>query len=373
MRLYLGIVKSILSCFYAALLLLIVSCGDKTESVQPSVGVITESVYASGRVKSADQYSVYPTVSGVLLQTFVTAGEHVDKGDTLFLLENVSARLSSENAKELLELAKDYSREGSSMYEEMELSVKTAYEKYQLDSSLFQRQKRLWESNVGSKLEVEQRELAFSSSKNAWIAAKARFEQLKSRLTNEYHRAQIGYDISRDNASDFVIKSNIDGTVYNVLKEDNELVSPQTQLAVIGGSASFILELEVDEYDVVKVMQGQEVIISMDSYKGRVFSGHVTSIDPIMDERSRTFRVEAVFDEAPEKLFPNLTLEANIVLQSKKNAVIIPRRFLHEGKYVYISENEKREIKTGLIDIDKVEVIEGLDSNTTIFLPPNTP
>ena len=39
-------------------------------------------------------------------------------------------------------------------------------------------------------------------------------------------------------------------------------------------------------------------------------------IDPIMDERSRTFHREATFVDPPALLFPNLTCEANIVVRT---------------------------------------------------------
>jgi hypothetical protein len=62
----------------------------------------------------------------------------------------------------------------------------------------------------------------------------------------------------------------------------------------------------------------------MDSYKGDVFEAHVDKIVPIMVVRSRTFKIEAHFIKAPSKLYPNLTAEANIIIQTKKTPSPFP-------------------------------------------------
>lgn len=60
-----------------------------------------------------------------------------------------------------------------------------------------------------------------------------------------------------------------------------------------------------------------------------------------MNERSRSFEVEASFTQQPDVLYPNLTVEANIVLQSKENVLTIPRKYLVDEEYVWISATEK--------------------------------
>jgi multidrug resistance efflux pump len=50
----------------------------------------------------------------------------------------------------------------------------------------------------------------------------------------------------------------------------------------------------------VRVALGQKVLVTMDSYKGEVFDAIVDKIYPIMDERSRTFMIEAHFVRPPE-------------------------------------------------------------------------
>lgn len=71
----------------------------------------------------------------------------------------------------------------------------------------------------------------------------------------------------------------------------------------------------------------------------------------------------------PRKLYPNLTAEANIIIQTKKKALTIPKRYLIEGQYVLVNTDEKRKVKTGLSDYQKVEILEGLTAEETIYKP----
>ena len=101
----------------------------------------------------------------------------------------------------------------------------------------------------------------------------------------------------------------------------------------------------------------------------RAFAATVTRIIPLMDERSRTFTVEARFTEKPPTLYPNLTVEANIELRQKQDAITVPASYIVDGSYVLTSEEERRSVVLGLRDMERVEVLSGIDSTTVIYKP----
>jgi len=147
------------------------------------------------------------------------------------------------------------------------------------------------------------------------------------------------------------------------------MVNPQTALALVGDANTFLLELQVDEYDIAKIKIDQKVLVSMDSYKGKVFEGKVLKIYPMMNEHSKSFPVEAEFINQPPVLYPNLTIEANVVIQAKENALIIPRSYLINDSLVLITKDKTKTVKTGLKDYQKVEIINGLTANDIIYKP----
>ncbi|SIT83872.1 efflux RND transporter periplasmic adaptor subunit [Pontibacter indicus] len=349
------------------MLFLLAACGEKQETTQPTVEDISEAVYASGVVKSRNQYQVYPVVSGIIEEILVTEGDTVQRGETLVRISNEAAQLNTENAR----LAAEYARVGANAEKltELQENIELARSRMQNDSLLLVRQRNLWASQIGTRVELEQRELAYKNSQTAYRSARLRYNDLKKQLNFAARQSQKNLQISETLRDDYTVKSETNGKVYSVLREKGELVSPQVPIAVLGDADEFILELQVDEYDIARVKPGQQVLLNLDSYRGQVFEGRVTKVNPAMNERTRSFTVEAAFVTKPDALYPNLTTEANIIIQTKKNALTIPREYLVEGTYVLNENDERVPVKTGLKDYQKVEIVEGLSKETVIVKP----
>jgi multidrug efflux pump subunit AcrA (membrane-fusion protein) len=182
-------------------------------------------------------------------------------------------------------------------------------------------------------------------------------------------QAKKNLQISSNLAQDFTLRSKTNGIVYSLLKSKGEIITPQTPIAVIGNYRDFVLELQVDENDILRVQKGQMVLITLDSYKKQVFEAKVTKISEIMNERSKTFLVEAKFTKAPPKLFPNINLEANILLSKKENALLIPRNYLKNDSIVILASGEERIVKIGLKDFQKAEILSGIQAKDEIVKP----
>lgn len=351
----------------AALLLLLSSCKTKQEKTQPTIENITESVYASGIVKSNQQYQVFSKASGIIKQILVTEGDVVKKGDPVIIIQNETAELNTENAQ----LAANFAANNAAgdKLKELKINIDLAKNKMDNDASLAERQRNLFNQNIGSRNELEQRELSQKNSTTAYNTAKLRYNDLKKQLEFNLQQSKKNVAISSSISKDFTIRSQLDGRVYSVLKEQGEMVNTQTPVAIIGDASNFKLELQVDEYDIAKIKPGQKVLLNMDSYKGQVFEATVSKINPLMNERSRSFTIDAIFVNEPPALFPNLTTEANIVLLTKEKVLTIPRVYLIDDSFVLKEKNKKVKVTTGLKDYQKVEIIGGLNAGDFIFKP----
>ena len=358
------------SLFSLISIALLGSCSSKEEnSLKPKLGTITESVYASGTVKAENQYTVYPTVSGVLKQINAVAGQAISQGQALFLIDSEKAALQTENAQLAYQLSQENNRYIQDKIGEMELRVQDAKDKMTVDQSVFARNKNIKAYNVISEVAYEKVELAYKNSKNNYEAAVKQLAQLRAQVQNEQRKSNINLHYNQKNEGDFTIRSAVNGELFDVLVKEGALISPQTPLAVIGKKGNYVLELEVDENDMALVALGQTLLVTLDSYKGHVFSAAVDKIYPIMDLRSRTFKIEAHFVKTPPKLYPNLTAEANIIIQEKKNALTIPKSYLVNDTYVMVSKTEKRKVNVGISDYYQVEITAGLTAQDVIFKP----
>lgn len=346
---------------------LFISCSGQRERIRPTIENITESVYASGFVKSQNQYDVYSTVNGVIKEIYVTEGQLVKKGSPLLKLHNETSSLNVRNA----ELAAEYASLPSNRekIEEAKLSINLARSKMTTDSLLFVRQRNLWRQQIGSKTELEQRQLAYENAMHNYRSAVIRYNDLHRQLQHNADQSKNTLAINSEIADEFTIRSELNGRVYTLLKKPGELVTSQTPIAMVGDDRSFVLELQVDEHDIVRITEKQDVIITMDSYNDQIFEGAISKIYPSMNEKSQSFTVEATFDDPPRILYPYLTAEANIIIQKKDDAITIPRSFVVDDDYVITEDKQKRKIEIGLKDYEKVEVLSGLKPTEFIIRP----
>ncbi len=353
----------------SGLLLLLSGCGREQETIRPTVGPITESVYASGIVKAAGQYQVYPTVTGTVMALLVKEGDTIAAGAPLVRIDDRTAGASTRISTAQLQLLERNAREDGPVLTQLREAVEQARDRYTVDSTNYARQKALWAQQIGSRNELDQRELAYTTSRAGFTRAVKALQEARDRLRTELEVARNNAAISTAGSVDRTPRSLIAGVVYDLLVEPGELATPQKAIAVVGSATDLYLELEVDEYDIRLVKPGQRTFITLDSYDGTAFEAEVTRIIPLMDPRSRTFKVEAHFKQRPAQLYPNLTAEANIVLRTKENALTIPAAYLLPGDYVLTAPDERVQVRTGARDLEKVEILEGITAVTELVKP----
>lgn len=342
-----------------------ISCSKKKESVTVSEKQITEAVYASGFVKAVEQYEVYTSSQGLIQAVKVRDGDLVKMGQTLISIQDITPKLFSENAK----LAADFAALNSrgEKLEELRTNIDLARRKLQTDSVLYARQKELWLEGIGSELDFEQRALAFETSKANLNALLARLKDSQKELDFIRQQSKKQWNISTQNLSEYSIKSKIKGRVYKINAEPGELAVLSRPLAIVGSADDFLLELLVDEKDIAKIKTGQLVKVRMDAYGNKVFNARVEHINPMMDEKSRSFLIEAVFLNPPATLYPFLTAEANIIIAEKENALVIPRSYLINDSTVIVNNNQATRVTTGLKDYQMVEIVNGLKKGDIIY------
>lgn len=207
------------------------------EKIHPTIEGISESVYASGVIKSKNQYQVYSTVNGVIREMFVTEGDIVKKRDPLMKVLNEPSKLNAENAK--LEAEHADLKSNSGKLKVAKASIDLALSKMKNDSLLLVRQQNLKAQGVGSLVELEQRELAYENSLTNYEVARLSYRDLKRDLAFSASQSQTNLKISNALAGDYLIRAEADGKVYKVLKEKGEFANTLSPVAIIGDVDTF--------------------------------------------------------------------------------------------------------------------------------------
>lgn len=346
----------------------LISCASDSEKILPARITMTESVYSSVTVQPDSLYQAYAAVGGILDHNLLEEGDLVSKGQPILQIINTAPKLNTENARLALQLAKENYEGSATVLSGIQDEISAVKLSLKSDSINYFRQKNLWEQQIGSKIDFDNRKLAYELSQNRLLLLQNKYKRTKNELETQLRQAQNNLKTSQIATKDFTVTSKINGKVYALFKNPGEIVTTMEPLAAIGNKDVFVVEMLIDEVDIVKIKVGQKALITLDAYHSKVLETTISKIYPSKDERSQTFKIEAVFKETPEVLYPGLAGEGNIIIAQKSNALSIPKEYLI-GENSVQTENGLVALSIGLQDMDKVEILSGIDADTYIYKP----
>ncbi|MBM2826733.1 MAG: family efflux transporter, subunit, partial [Dehalococcoidia bacterium] len=142
---------------------------------------------------------------------------------------------------------------------------------------------------------------------------------------------------------------------------------------------AFKVDLDVDESEVAKVDLDQSATITFDSLTGRRFRGKVIAIAPQATTASgvTSYQVSLGIGEG-QGIKAGMTAFAEIVYASKENVITVPSRAVtRQGrnqmvKVMVDGKPQAKEVKTGITDGSKIEVVEGLQEGEQVVIPNST-
>jgi HlyD family secretion protein len=175
-----------------------------------------------------------------------------------------------------------------------------------------------------------------------------------------------------------------------VLSRDVEVGDAVSSILVMGSQATLIMTLgdvssvyvmgKVDEADIGKVYLSQLARIVVESFKDKKFFGKVTKISPMGKEKDNvtTFEVRVSIQNATGELKANMSANAEIILEEKKNILLIPESAVIYEKdrkpFVEIlddkaeSGKKKVAVQLGFSNGVKTELVSGLLKGDSLVL-----
>jgi len=355
------------------LLLILVACNGNNGVVTPQSRPLIEAVYASGFVVAQNEYQVFAQVDGYLATKLVEDGDLVKKGDPLFIIESGQQSARFRIAKENYDLATRNNRPDSPVLQELTAMVESSYTKMKFDSMNYVRYSNLWKQNATTKFEFDRFKVQYENSLNDYTLQRSRYQKMRDQLNVERQNSLNQLQIASDESGRYTVRSEMDGKVFQTLKDKGELIRRSEVLGVVGNDNAFYLQLTVDELDIQRVKKGQDVWVKIDAYPEKVFHAEVAKVYPMVNPQQQSVRVDASLTEPLPDTFSGLALEANIIIRKKTKALVIPKTALLPGDSIVIKDDDgtkKVKIVKGIETLDEVEVTAGLDTNTLIVTQP---
>jgi len=196
----------------------------------------------------------------------------------------------------------------------------------------------------------------------------------------DYEVARAASDDAVAQLEDTIIKAPIAGTVIGKPVPAGQTVAPGIStpmvLMTIADMSKMQIETQVDESDIGKVTEGQQVTFTVDAYSGRIFTGTVSNISQKANIQQNVVYYPVIIDvDTAEGLKPTMTARVTIHAGEVKNALLVPLTVIKENKgtrYVQVLKDGQPlnvTVTTGLIGDDKVEVLTGLKDGDQLILP----
>ena len=332
-----------------------------------SLNDIVETISATGKIQPQTEIKISADVSGEIVELFVKEGDDVMKGDLLLkiksdiylsILERAEASLNSSLANLLM-----------------------AEAQFQESQQNFNRNKKLLESEAISIADFEKIEsqykvskLNVESAKYAIISSEASVKEAKENLAKTKIYAPKNGTISRLNIE---IGERVVGTAQ----------MSGTEILSLANLNEMEVVVEVNENDILNVEIGDKVDIEVDALANQNFKGVVSEIANSADyvgisaDQLTTFKVKIeIIDVANFK--PGMTATVDIITAKINNALSVPIESITlrydsisdkkiECVFLILDDKVKKvNVKTGIQDIDFIQIKEGLSLNQKVVSGP---
>lgn len=178
------------------------------------------------------------------------------------------------------------------------------------------------------------------------------------------------------------VKSPIEGTVIRYYVDIGDSVIPQEPMPQepvvnIAYMDKVKIVVNVGEKDITKLRKGEKVRVSVDAYPEENFLGRVVKVAPAVDPGSRKLKVELEIENKDHRLKPGMFADVEIIYNEHSNVLVVPRISVleKEGRTILFTVEDGRaklrEVKTGVSDGEKVEIIEGLSEGEGVIVEGN--
>lgn len=319
-------------------------------------GTITDKALATGQIVPEQEIQVKSQISGIVKECLAEVGDRVEAGQPLFVITPDPTPTELNEVQRKLDLAE------------------VAFAKARADQ---ERASSLWREGILSQESLDVAQQGFDEARIQLDLARERLA-----LTKDGKIRRGG------TAVDSVIRAPASGTLLRRHVNPGDPVVPLTTyqagtpLATMADMGTLLFRGTVDEIDVGKLTEGMLVRIKIGALPDARVDGVLTRIAPKATEREGTtlFDVEATITAAAGvTLRAGYSANADVVIQEKVDILVLPERLVKfDGDKAVVEvaperselQPSPREIKVGLSDGLKIEILEGLAEGEQVVQRP---
>lgn len=351
-------------------------------------GDLAKVVVATGKIQPLSKVEVKSKASGMVKKLYVDYNDRVKQGQVLCELDKVQLEAVVREALANFQAAQA-SRD----------SAAAAMERNKVDAEgpdvpflklSMERAEQMYKDGVMAKSVVEDAQKNYQMALNKQMSAQRNLIVSRAEIAKaeaQVAQAKAALENAQEDLRNSTIVSPIDGLV---LSRDVSVGDGVSSILILGSQATLVMTLgdtsevyvqgKVDEADIGKVYLGQAARIVVESFKDKKYIGKVTRISPFGKEKDNvtTFEVRVSISNPTGELKANMSANAEIVLEEKKNVLMVPEASLIYDKdrkaSVEIPDaksdkgKKKIPVQLGISNGVKTEITSGLTEKQQVVL-----
>jgi len=240
----------------------------------------------------------------------------------------------------------------------------------EIEEVLVSEGKRVTEGEALVRLEKSQQELNYLRAKNTYELIKT------SGSESEINEQELNFQIAKKNLEDTTLKAPFSGLITDISVKSGDYISSGREVAYIIDDSSYEIEVAVSEIDSLEIEVGQEVIIILDAFPGREFSGIVGEIHNYTQNVNGvvTLPVTVQLDKADKQFKPGFSALVEIIIGRAEGKLLVPISAILDRKgqqtVVKVVDNEPvfTPVKAGFSDGVYTAIEEGLAEGEEIVI-----
>ena len=167
------------------------------------------------------------------------------------------------------------------------------------------------------------------------------------------------------------------GYVLNMQVRDGMHVTPARELYTLADLSPVWVLAELYEYEIPLVRLGEEAAITFPYFPGKVFTGKVAYIYPVLEPKTRTVKVRFELPNPGWKLKPGMFANVELQISRGERLVVPSTAVLDSGteQLVFVDRGqgmfEPRKVTTGVRTRDWHEILEGIEPGDPVVTSGN--
>ena len=321
---------------------------------------------ASGYVTARRRATVSSKVTGKVIEVNVEEGMAVREGQVLARLDDSTLRASIALARAQLEAARRAIPETEVRLEEARINLR--------------RQQQLMKDGLTTPSAIDQAQAEVNS-------LVARIDSMREQI----NVAQSQVALQQTAIDDMVIRAPFSGIAISKDAQPGEMVSPvsagggftRTGISTIVDMRSLEIEVDVNESYINRVRAAQPVTAVLDAYPDFQIPAKVIAVVPTADRQKATVLVRIGFNALDPRILPDMGVKVTFLREADAAEAVVAQpmtlvpaaavRTENNASYVFVVRDqtvERRAIRTGGIDGDRLEVTAGLKGGDRVVVAP---